>query len=184
MIRNRYNQVPHLTQDTNGKVTNSQQTPQTRAKRSVLSQQVNFVLINSVYMRKISSNSFIILGSKHFCIWQWSFVFVSVAYLAINSQIFNFERLRGILPRRIVQSLSQTSTKTNVLVITSQPKRAFLSQEGVGGIDGIERSRKHAKRHTSSSGKSSWFHLVHAVLWPMSHTQKDDIPKQPFQVLK
>ena len=39
-IRNRYNQVPHLTQDTNGKVTNSQQTPQTRAKRSALSQQV------------------------------------------------------------------------------------------------------------------------------------------------
>ena len=37
---NRYNQVPHLTQDTNGKVTNSQQTPQTRAKRSALSQQV------------------------------------------------------------------------------------------------------------------------------------------------
>ena len=35
-----YNQVPHLTQDTNGKVTNSQQTPQTRAKRSALSQQV------------------------------------------------------------------------------------------------------------------------------------------------
>ena len=31
-IRNRYNQVPHLTQDTNGKVTNSQKTPQTRAK--------------------------------------------------------------------------------------------------------------------------------------------------------
>ena len=41
-IRNRYNQVPHLTQDTNGKVTNSQQTPQTRAKRSALSQQVKF----------------------------------------------------------------------------------------------------------------------------------------------
>ena len=39
-FRNRYNQVPHLTQDTNGKVTNSQQTPQTRAKRSALSQQV------------------------------------------------------------------------------------------------------------------------------------------------
>ena len=38
-IRNRYNQVPHLTQDTNGKVTNSQKTPQTRAKRSALSQQ-------------------------------------------------------------------------------------------------------------------------------------------------
>ena len=39
-IRKRYNQVPHLTQDTNGKVTNSQKTPQTRAKRSALSQQV------------------------------------------------------------------------------------------------------------------------------------------------
>ena len=39
-IRNRYNQVPHLTQDTNGNVTNSQKTPQTRAKRSALSQQV------------------------------------------------------------------------------------------------------------------------------------------------
>ena len=36
-IRNRYNQVPNLTQDTNGKVTSSQQTPQTRAKRSALS---------------------------------------------------------------------------------------------------------------------------------------------------
>ena len=36
-IRNRYNQVPHLTQDTNGKVTNSQKTPQTRVKRSALS---------------------------------------------------------------------------------------------------------------------------------------------------
>ena len=39
-IRNRYNQVPHLTQDTNGKVTKSQKTPQTRAKRSALAQQV------------------------------------------------------------------------------------------------------------------------------------------------
>ena len=39
-IRIRYNQVPHLTQDTNGKVTNSQKTPQTRAKRPALSQQV------------------------------------------------------------------------------------------------------------------------------------------------
>ena len=39
-IRNRYNQVPHLSQDTNGKVPNSQKTPQTRAKRSALSQQV------------------------------------------------------------------------------------------------------------------------------------------------
>ena len=39
-IRNRYNQVPHLPQDTNGKVTNSQKTPQTRAKRSAFSQQV------------------------------------------------------------------------------------------------------------------------------------------------
>ena len=39
-IRNRYNQVPHLTQDTNGKVTNSQKTPQTRAKRPAPSQHI------------------------------------------------------------------------------------------------------------------------------------------------
>ena len=32
-IRNRYNQVPHLTQDTNGKWQTPQQTQQTRAKR-------------------------------------------------------------------------------------------------------------------------------------------------------
>ena len=38
-IRNRYNQVTHLTQDTNGKVTDTQQTPQTRAKMPALSQQ-------------------------------------------------------------------------------------------------------------------------------------------------
>ena len=31
-IRNRYNQEPHLTQDTNGKVTNSQQTPQNESQ--------------------------------------------------------------------------------------------------------------------------------------------------------
>ena len=45
-IRNRYNQVPHLTKDTNGKVINSQKTPQTRAKRSALSQQVTTKHIN------------------------------------------------------------------------------------------------------------------------------------------
>ena len=39
-IRNRYHQAPHLTKDTNGKVTNSQLESQTRAKRSALSQQV------------------------------------------------------------------------------------------------------------------------------------------------
>ena len=33
-IRNRYNKVPHLTQDTKWKVTNSYWTPQTRAKHS------------------------------------------------------------------------------------------------------------------------------------------------------
>ena len=39
-IRNRYNQVPHLTLDTNGEVTNLQWTPQTRAKGSSLSKQM------------------------------------------------------------------------------------------------------------------------------------------------
>ena len=48
-IRNRYNQVPHLTQDTNGKVTNSQKTPQLRAKRSALSQQVTTKFIETKF---------------------------------------------------------------------------------------------------------------------------------------
>ena len=39
-IRNRYNQVPHLIQDTNGKVTTSQLYTTNGAKRSALSQQV------------------------------------------------------------------------------------------------------------------------------------------------
>ena len=37
-IRNRYNQVPHLTQDTNGKVTNSQKTETARISESKTSQ--------------------------------------------------------------------------------------------------------------------------------------------------
>ena len=39
-IRNLYNQVPHLTQDTNGKVINSQLDTTKRGKRLALSQQV------------------------------------------------------------------------------------------------------------------------------------------------
>ena len=35
---------------------------------------LNFVLIGSAWMLKISSKSCIILWSKHFHIWQWSFV--------------------------------------------------------------------------------------------------------------
>ena len=49
-IRNRYNQVPHLTQDTNGKVTNSQKTPQTRES----SLQVNTTKTSSTPIHDIS----------------------------------------------------------------------------------------------------------------------------------
>ena len=59
-IRNRYNQVPHLTQDTNGKVTNSQKTPQTRAKRSALSQQV--VAEKSLTEKKVFRQTKIVTG--------------------------------------------------------------------------------------------------------------------------
>ena len=53
-IRNRYNQVPHLTQDTNGKVTNSQKTPQTRAKRPALSQGYSSLIWFNVWNLDIS----------------------------------------------------------------------------------------------------------------------------------
>ena len=39
-IRNRYNQAPHLTQDTNGKVTTSQLDITNESQKSALSQQV------------------------------------------------------------------------------------------------------------------------------------------------
>ena len=50
-ISNRYNQVPHLSQDTNGKVTNSQ----TRDKRSALSQQVTAGHIQTDAQKGITS---------------------------------------------------------------------------------------------------------------------------------
>ena len=40
-IRNRYNQVPHLTQDTNGKVTNSQLDTTNKSQEVTLSQEVS-----------------------------------------------------------------------------------------------------------------------------------------------
>ena len=52
-IRNRYNQVPHLTQDTNGKVTNSQKTPQTRAK-NLLILRIICVFVSCVYHAFVS----------------------------------------------------------------------------------------------------------------------------------
>ena len=54
-IRDRYNQVAHLTQDTDGKVTNSQKTPQTRAKRSALSQQVTTKHIYTEALKDIAN---------------------------------------------------------------------------------------------------------------------------------
>ena len=57
-IRNRYNQVPHLTQDTNGKVTNSQKTPQTRAKRSAQSSLLRIVSL--LFVNKPSAVLFLL----------------------------------------------------------------------------------------------------------------------------
>ena len=54
-IRNRYNQVPHPTQDTNGKVTNSQQTPQTRAKRLTLNHIITkYMFLSSTKLFEVS----------------------------------------------------------------------------------------------------------------------------------
>ena len=64
-IRNRYNQVPHLTQDTNGKVTNSQKTPQTRTKRSALSFQNLAKWRNHTYYLLMKLNHFIV---ANFCV--------------------------------------------------------------------------------------------------------------------
>ena len=64
-IRNRYNQVPHLTQDTNGKVTNSQ------SDTTNESQKVNFLEIESVLNKAgryflESRNSPLVVQAKKF----------------------------------------------------------------------------------------------------------------------
>ena len=75
-IRNRYNQVPHLTQDTNGKVTNSQKTPQTRAKRSALSQQVT---TKHIHFKKLV---FLNMLPKH----RWHYICIENTFLLQQQQ--------------------------------------------------------------------------------------------------
>ena len=59
-IRNRFNQVPHLTQDTNGKVTNSQKTPQVFSSRTIVSCIGTFIHCKTVsFCRKMLT----VLGS-------------------------------------------------------------------------------------------------------------------------
>ena len=55
-IRNRYNQVPLLTKDTNGKVTNSQSAAQTRTKWSTPFQQVTTRHICQIYPSELQLN--------------------------------------------------------------------------------------------------------------------------------
>ena len=73
-------------------------------------------------MQKISSNNSLILGSKQFHLWQWSFDIVLFSennvYLAIKNQIFNGLSMPlsvRKMSRRIVQRLLQTNAKTSCL---------------------------------------------------------------------
>ena len=79
------------------------------------------------------------------------------------------------MSRQIVQRLSQTNTKTSCLNTKSgdyaTSKRGnFLSQEGVGGIDGIKTPYKYAKTEVLVS--KSIIRSFHAVPLPMDYTQK------------
>ena len=83
--------------------------------------------------------------------------------------------------------MSQINAKTSCLNPWSGHNAAakkcnFLSQEEVGGINGIKSPYTHVKTEISAS--KSMFHSFHAVLWSMAHTHKFDISMHSGQVLK
>ena len=90
-----------------------------------------------------------------------------------QSAFYVFECKKDV-PMNCVK-LSQTNAKTRCLNPKSghyaAAKRGnFLSQEEVGGIDGIKTPYTHVKTEISAS--KSIFHSFHAVLWSMDLTQK------------
>ena len=101
-IRNRYNQVPHLTQDTNGKVTNSQKTPQTRAKRPALSQQVTTKHIKTRLGKLEDWNLFKIL-------------ILSVLHISPPEHVFPKSTIKTISPKVNVKSIKNRNQIQHLL---------------------------------------------------------------------
>ena len=88
-IRNRYNQVPHLTQDTNGKVTDSQ----TRAKRSAFSQQV------TTRHQKTDTNKLLMVPDD------------DTKWIALNQSSY-IANLKGLLRESALEGQKQRLVKT------------------------------------------------------------------------
>ena len=144
---------------------------------------LNYVLNSSAYMQIISSDSFSILWSKHFHLWQWSFDIVLFTESNVCTWPLRIRFSIVILCLRVFQRCHcewfndchrQTPKPvvwTHRLAIAPQPKaEIFLSQEEVDGIDGIKTPYNHVK--TETSAYKSIYHSFHAVLWTMDHTQK------------
>ena len=97
---------------------------------------LNFVLNSSAYMQRISSNIFLILGSKHFTSENGVlvlFCFLKTIFVLCHQES-KFNRHSMLLnvrnmPHLIVQKLSETNVKTSChrLVVTSQPKWTIFS---------------------------------------------------------
>ena len=68
-IRNRYNQVPHLTKDTNGKVTNSQKTPNYYCSLEDL-QDHPTLLVNDVPIQEVVAHKHLGVYLSQSCDWQ------------------------------------------------------------------------------------------------------------------
>ena len=146
-------------------------------------------------MQTISSNSFNILGSKHFRLWQWSFdiVLFSKNNVCTWPSRFGFSIVILCLlmlkncPDELFKDCHRQTPKpvvwTHSLAITPQPKGAMFSHRKRWMVSmGLKHKKNDAKIEISAS--KSTFHSFHAFLWSMDHTQLNDIPIHLGQVLK
>ena len=136
-------------------------------------------------MQKLSSNrKQTLFFTSDYGVFLFCFFFVvffllkKCLYWAIKNQIFNRHSI--ILSVRtmsqwIVQWLCPTNAKTNWL--NPYPGHYFLakignclSQEEVGGIDGIKTPWKHTR--TVLPASKSIIYSFYAGMWPMPRTQK------------
>ena len=131
---------------------------------------------------KISSLSLIILGSNQFYLWQQGF---GIVLFSENNFYTGPSRIRLSVvvlyfwaSWQIVQRLLQINAKLNRQGGHSFTAKTdtFLSQEEVGGFNGIKPPLNSAR--TGISAFKSFIHSCHAVVWSMSKTQNIDISIQ------
>ena len=146
-------------------------------------------------MQNISSNSFNILGSMHFHLWQWSFGIVlfsdnnmctwpsRIRLSIVSLYLWVLERCPDNSFKDCHRQMPKPVVWIHSLAITLQPKGAIFSHRKRWVVTtGLKTPYNHVK--TESSASKSIFHSFHAVLWSMDHTHKNGIPMHLGQILK